>query len=190
MTVLFLQIFSGIMESASQPLVPSPSSPDNALVSPETLSHHSSPLKSPRINYAQHVTIDETKLPSSLRSSQQMLIQQSHRSTPSSPPPPFQSVPSMTPTTSGLSRESMGPGAPYSDTQQLILARQSSPLQVIEAPLKSPTSPSQHLAVLYETYHHPVHPILTPTRRPSRLPDQSRFLTQQQALAAEHQVKP
>jgi hypothetical protein len=44
------------------------------------------------------------------------------------------------------------------------------------------TSTTQHLAVLYETHHH-LHPILTsPMRRPSRLPDTSRFLMQQQAL--------
>lgn len=171
------------MDSTSEHehLVPSPSG-DNALVSPETFSHNSSPGKSPRfINYPQHVTIDETATPSSARSSTHQLIHHSHRSTPSSPPPPFHSGP-MTPTTSGLSRESMGP---FSDTQQLI--RKSPPAQIIQTPLRSPTSPSQHLAVLYQT--HQPQPILSPTRRPSKLPEQSRFLTQQQAIA-EHEVKP
>lgn len=175
------------MEAASEPLVPSPSSPNNALVSPETLSHHSSQGVSPRtFRFPQHVTIDEINTPSSVRSSTHQLIQ-SYRSTPSSPPPPFHSGP-MTPTTSGLSRESMTP-ATFSDTQQLIISQRASPPHIINSPLKSPTSQTQ-LAVLYQTHHHHhIQPILSPTRRPSRLPEQSRFSAQQQALA-EHEIRP
>lgn len=59
------------MESTSTQLVPSPSSPGNAIVSPETLSHHSSPAKTSRIQH--HVTIDETNLPISLSSHHQLV---------------------------------------------------------------------------------------------------------------------
>lgn len=172
------------MEATSQVLVPSPSSPDNAIVSPETLSHHSSPAKSSRVlHYAQHVTIDETRLPSSLRSSRQQLLQQSRNSTPSSPPPPFQSGP-LTPAMSILSNHSLD----RADSSQAIVPHHSSSAFKIDSqPTKSAGSPengapvatTQHLAVLYQTHHH-LHPILTsPTRRVSKLPDISRFLHQQ-----------
>lgn len=180
---LFLSIiFSGIMETTSQVLVPSPSSPDNAIVSPETLSHHSSPAKSSRVlHYAQHVTIDETRLPSSLRSSRQQLLQQSNRSTPSTPPPPFQSG-QMTPTMSVLSNHSFD----CADSSKALVPHHSSAFRIDSQTTKSPGSPNnggstttQHLAVLYQTHHH-LHPILTsPARRQSRLPDTSRFLHQQ-----------
>lgn len=169
------------MEATSQVLVPSPSSPDNAIVSSESLSRHSSPAKSSRVlHYAQHVTIDETRLPSSLRSSNQ-LLQQSHRSTPTSPPPPFNSGP-MTPAMSVVSNNSFG----QTDTSQALVPHHSSAFRLDSQNTKSPGSPSngastttQHLAVLYQTHHH-LHPILTsPTRRQSRLPDTSRFLHQQ-----------
>jgi len=177
------------MEAAAQALVPSPSSPDNAIVSPESLSHHSSPAKSSRVlHYAQHVTIDETRLPSSLRSSHHQLLQQqqSRRSTPSSPPPPFHSGP-MTPAV--LSNQSLN----RMDSSQALVARPPSAMQLAKSsPGGSSSSPvggggtsstTQHLSVLYQTHHHHVHPILTsPLRRPSRLPDSSRFLAQQQAL--------
>lgn len=170
------------MEATAQALVPSPSSPDNAIVSPETLSHHSSPAKSSRVlHYAQHVTtIDETRLPSSLRSSHHQLLQ-SHRSTPSSPPPPFNSGP-LTPAMSVLSNNSLS----HADSSQAILPHHSSTYRIDSQTTKSATSPTngastttQHLAVLYQTHHH-LHPILTsPSRRQSRLPDTSRFLHQQ-----------
>lgn len=169
------------MEATSQVLVPSPSSPDNAIVSPESLSHHSSPAKSSRVlHYAQHVTIDETRLPSSLRSSNQ-LLQQSHRSTPSSPPPPFQSGP-LTPAMSILSNHSLG----RVESSQALVPHHSA-FRMDSQETKSPVSPTngtstttQHLSVLYQTHHH-LHPILTtsPARRQSRLPDTSRFLHQQ-----------
>lgn len=173
------------MEATSQVLVPSPSSPDNAIVSPETLSHHSSPAKSSRIlHYAQHVTtIDETRLPSSLRSSRQLLLQQSSRtSTPTSPPPPFQSGP-LTPATSVLSNHSLE----RVESSQAIVPHHSSSAFKIESlhnkaagsPENGGSTTTQHLAVLYQTHHH-LHPILTsPTRRISKLPDTSRFLHQQ-----------
>ncbi|XP_070502371.1 proton channel OtopLc isoform X2 [Chironomus tepperi] len=166
---------SGIMDATSQVLVPSPSSPDNVIVSPETLSHHSSPARGSRVLHyaAQHVTIDE-RLPSSLRSSRQHLIDHSRRSTPSSPPPPFQSGP-MTPAESS---QAMMPVKAYeSETERSLMSPATA------------TSTTQHLAVLYETHHH-LHPILTsPMRRPSRLPDTSRFLMQQQALGMATTVK-
>lgn len=171
------------MEATSQVLVPSPSSPDNAIVSPESLSHHSSPAKSSRVlHYAQHVTIDETRLPSSLRSSHhQLLQQQSRRSTPSSPPPPFQSG-HMSPAMSVLSNNSLG----QVDNSQAIVPHHSSAFRIDSQMTKAAASPTngsstttQHLAVLYQTHHH-LHPILTsPARRQSRLPDTSRFLHQQ-----------
>lgn len=156
------------MEATSQILVPSPSSPDNVIVSPETLSHHSSPAKSSRVLHyaAQHVTIDETRSSSSLRSSHQQLIDRSRRSTPSSPPPPFQSGP-MTPAES--SQAIMAVKAIESQTEQALMSPATA------------TTTTQHLAVLYETHHH-LHPILTSSmRRTSKLPDTSRFLMQQQA---------
>lgn len=163
------------MEASSQILVPSPSSPNNVLVSPETLSHHSSPAKSSRImQYAQHVTIDE-RLPQSLRSSVQHLQHQSHsrRSTPSSPPPPFQSGP-MTPADSNQAIVKMGDA-------QLEKSMMSAP--------SGTTTTTQHLSVLYQTHHH-VHPILSsPIRRPSRLPDTSRFLMQQQMTSTQKEIK-
>lgn len=172
------------MEATSQVLVPSPSSPDNAIVSPESLSHHSSPAKSSRVlHYAQHVTtIDETRLPSSLRSSHHQLLQQSRRSTPSSPPPPFQSSP-MSPAMSVLSNNSLGNG---NEGSSQALVPHSSAYRIDSQLTKSAASPTngtstttQHLAVLYQTHHH-LHPILTsPARRQSRLPDSSRFLHQQ-----------
>lgn len=171
------------MEATSQVLVPSPSSPDNAIVSPETLSHHSSPAKSSRVlHYAQHVTIDETRLPPSLRSSHHQLIQHSRRSTPTSPPPPFNSGP-LTPAMSILSNQSLGHG---DSSQAIVPHHSSSAFRIDSQTTKSPASPTngtstttQHLAVLYQTHHH-LHPILTsPQRRPSRLPDTSRFLHQQ-----------
>lgn len=171
------------MEATSQVLVPSPSSPDNAIVSPESLSRHSSPAKSSRIlSYTQHVTIDETRLPSSLRSSHHQLLQQSSRqSTPSSPPPPFQSGP-MTPAMSVLSNHSYE----RVESSQALVPHHSSAFRMDSQETKSPVSPTngtstttQHLAVLYQTHHH-LHPILTsPARRQSRLPDSSRFLHQQ-----------
>lgn len=157
------------MDATSQVLVPSPSSPDNLIVSPETLSHHSSPAKGSRVLHyaAQHVTIDETRVPSSLRSSRQQLLEQSRRSTPSSPLPSFQSG-SMTPADSALAIIPVK--AIESQTEKSLMSTATA------------TSTTQHLAVLYETHHH-LHPILTsPMRRPSRLPDSSRFLMQQQAL--------
>lgn len=169
------------MEATSQVLVPSPSSPDNAIVSPESLSHHSSPAKSSRVlHYAQHVTIDETRLPPSLRSSHHQLLQQSRRSTPSTPPPPFQSGP-LSPAMSILSNNSFG----RVDSSQALVPH-SSAYRIDSQETKSPDSnngaPStttQHLAVLYQTNHH-LHPILvSPNRRQSRLPDSSRFLHQQ-----------
>lgn len=171
--------FSGIMEATSQVLVPSPSSPDNAIVSPETLSHHSSPAKSSRVlHYAQHVTIDETRLPPSLRSSHHQLIQQSRRSTPTSPPPPFNSGP-LTPTMSILSNQSIDR---HDSSQAIVPHHSSSAFRIDSQTTKSAASPTQtttqHLAVLYQTHHH-VHPILSPARRASRLPDTSRFLHQQ-----------
>lgn len=176
-----------------QALVPSPSSPENAIVSPESLSHHSSPAKSSRIlHYAQHVTIDETRLPSSLRSSQQLVQQQSRRSTPSSPPPPFQSGP-MTPALSVVSNNSLS----RVDSSQAIVPHHSA-FRIDSQTRKSPTSPeggggggttTQHLAVLYQTHHH-LHPIITsPARRQSRLPDTSRFLHQQSLGSAHKEIK-
>lgn len=47
------------MESTSSKLVPSPSSPGNVIVSPETFSHHSSPAKISRIHSQHHVTLEE-----------------------------------------------------------------------------------------------------------------------------------
>lgn len=170
------------MDATSQVLVPSPSSPDNAIVSPESLSRHSSPAKSSRVlHYAQHVTIDETRLPSSLRSSHHQLLQQSRRSTPTSPPPPFQSGP-LSPAMSILSNNSLG----QVDNSQAIVPHHSSAFKIDSQTTKSGASPTngtstttQHLAVLYQTHHH-LHPILTsPARRQSRLPDSSRFLHQQ-----------
>ena len=153
------------MEANKQALVPSPSSPDNVIVSSETLSHHSSPAKNSRILHyaAQHVTIDETRLPSSLRSSSHQL---SRRSTPSSPPPPFQS----------------GPLTPAESSQAIVPVKAECQTEGSLASPATATTTTQHLAVLYETHHH-LHPILTSSlRRPSRLPDTSRFLMQQQAL--------
>lgn len=174
------------MEAASQVLVPSPSSPDNAIVLPECLSHHSSPAKSSKIlHYAQHVTINETRLPLSLKSSHHQLLQHSQRSTPSSPPSAFQSG-NMSPTMSILSNSSH-----RVDSSQALLPHKSSSVSHvrIETPSSSNESPlptsttTQHLSVLYQTHHH-LHPILTsPSRRTSRLPDTSRFLVHQQALA-------
>lgn len=171
------------MEARSQILVPSPSSPDNAIVSPETLSHHSihshhsSPAKGSRVlHYAQHVTIDE-RLPQSLRSSTQLYQshhhhhhhqQNSQRSTPSSPPPPFQS----------------GPMTPAGSNQAIVPMTTQ---KLSDSPTATQTSTTQHLAVLYQTHHH-LHPILSsPMRRPSRLPDTSRFLMHQQALSGNSQ---
>jgi hypothetical protein len=155
------------MDATSQVLVPSPSSPDNAIVSPETFSHHSSPAKSSRVlHYAQHVTIDE-RIPHSLRSSTQLLQHQmSQRSTPSSPPPPFNSGP-MTPAGSNQAMLKYDPQMEKSSM----------------SPNTGTSTTTQHLSVLYQTHHH-LHPILTsPMRRPSRLPDTSRFLMQQQQHA-------
>lgn len=159
------------MDATSQILVPSPSSPDNAIVSPETLSHHSSPAKSSRVlHYGQHVTIDE-RMPHSLRSSSQLYQQQSsHRSTPSSPPPPFHS----------------GPMTPAGSNQAMVKLMDSQMEKSSGSPITTQTT-TQHLAVLYQTHHH-LHPILTsPARRPSRLPDTSRFLMHQQALTGNTQ---
>jgi hypothetical protein len=74
---------------------------------------------------------------------------------------------------------------------QAMVPHQSSEFKIdSQKSRSSPTSPiqgtsttTQHLSVLYQTHHH-LHPIITsPTHRPSRLPDTSRFLAQQQALA-------
>lgn len=166
------------MEATSQVLVPSPSSPDNAIVSPESLSHHSSPAKSSRVlHYAQHVTIDETRLPSSLRSSHHQLLHHSRRSTPTSPPPPFQSGP-LSPAMSILSNHSLG----RVDSSQALVPHYrigSQETKSPDSPNGGPSTTTQHLAVLYQTNHH-LHPILvSPNRRQSRLPDSSRFLHQQ-----------
>lgn len=60
------------METQSSKHPPSPSSPDKILISPETLSHHSSPSKSTR-NQKQHVTIDESSLPISMSTHHQLV---------------------------------------------------------------------------------------------------------------------
>jgi hypothetical protein len=179
------------MEATAQALVPSPSSPDNAIVSPESLSRHSSPAKSSRVlHYAQHVTIDETRMPSSLRSSQQ-LVHHSRRSTPTSPPPPFQSGP-MTPAMSVVSNNSLS----RVDSSQALVPLHSA-FRIDSQTTKSPASPegggggttTQHLAVLYQTHHH-LHPIITsPARRQSRLPDTSRFLHQQSLGTSHKEIK-
>lgn len=186
------------MEATNQVLVPSPSSPDNGIISPETLSRSSSASKSPKtIHYAQHVTIDETKLPTSLRSSHQQLVQSSHRSSPTSPPPPFNSGPqSLTPAMSVLSNNSLS----HIESTNAIVPRGSGELRFESQTTKSPasmgsmggsTTTTQHLAVLYQTHHH-LHPILTsPVRRPSRLPENSRFLHQQAygGYGEKHEIK-
>lgn len=139
----------------------SPSSSGHILVSPETLSHHSSPAKSSRILYQTHkqhshhtdleqhqhvTTIDErtttTKLPLSVSAHHQLVAAIS------SP---------------------VGPQPSISDVSALQLQ------------IHQPTSSTQgtttsthtgHLALLYHSssHHHHLHPVLPIARRPSRMP--------------------
>jgi hypothetical protein len=76
------------------------------------------------------------------------------------------------------------------DSNQAIVRMGDSQLEkgMMSAPTGTTTT-TQHLAVLYQTHHH-VHPILTsPMRRPSRLPDTSRFLMQQQMASTQKEIK-
>lgn len=64
--------------------LPSPSSPDHVLVSPETLSHHSSEPRHHQTMATRthhHVTINESKLPLSVSSHQQLVAALSTPST-------------------------------------------------------------------------------------------------------------
>lgn len=79
-----LSIHRSIMETMSSKHMPSPSSPDHVLVSPETLSHHSSEPRHQTVStrsHHHHVTINESKLPLSVSSHQQLVAALSTPST-------------------------------------------------------------------------------------------------------------
>lgn len=147
------------MEITSK-LQSSPSSSANILVSPETLSHHSSPAKTSRILYQAHkqhshhadleqhqvTMIDErmtmTKLPTSVSAHHQLVAAISSPA---------------------------GPQPSISDVSALQL-------QIHQQPSHQGTTTSTHtghLALLYHSssHHHHLHPVLpAERRRPSRAP--------------------
>lgn len=139
----------------------SPSSSANILVSPESLSHHSSPGKSSRIFYQAHkqhshhtdldhqvTTIDErtttttTKLPLSVSAHHQLVAA-------------ISSPDGQQPSISDVSALQLQIHQPTSSTQGTTTSTHTG-----------------HLALLYHSssHHHHLHPALPPARRPSRMP--------------------
>ncbi|XP_065091311.1 proton channel OtopLc [Ochlerotatus camptorhynchus] len=184
-----------------QQLMPSPSVPQNAIVSPESFSNHTSPGQS-----SQHLAMAETPTPQ-----QQQLEAQSH-------PPllPQQDYPlhgdesrvgssldTQSKTQLGSSSTSSAfqrihtptlsvktnpvvifPGS-SSPSLPTPIPLQPSPTTIHRQPPPGSTTTTQHLAVLYHSHHHHLHPILNTTRRPSRLPEPIYYHHQQQ-----REVKP
>ncbi|XP_055300665.1 proton channel OtopLc isoform X2 [Sitodiplosis mosellana] len=155
---------NALMEIQPPPIKmpPSPTLSNTAVVSPETLSHHSSPAKTSRICYQQppphnlqHQVIDETigsRMPLSISTHHQLASVAV--GTPADHP--HSSI-------SGISGIHSDYGLDRQQRCQNSTTTQTSP------------TTGHHLALLYHSshhhhHHHSVHPQLPPVRRPSRLP--------------------
>lgn len=158
------------MEIASKHTT-SPSSSANILVSPETLSHHSSPAKSSRILYQSHK--QHSHHADLVEHQQVTIIDERTQST--------------TPPQSAMAGSKMP--LSVSAHHQLVAAISSpigpqpsiSDVSALQLQIHQPTSSHQgtttsthtgHLALLYHSssHHHHLHPVLPIARRPSRLP--------------------
>lgn len=156
----------------------------NPIVSPETLSHHSSPAKTSRIYYQPHHTIQHQVIDESVPTTKVPLSISSHNqlagATMGTPIEyPHSSI-------SGLS-------GIHSDVSLIhiyffiyFLSEKIKPFfiqfgpshpQICQSSVTTQTSPTSgphHLALLYHSsshhHHHHVHPQLPALRRPSRLP--------------------
>lgn len=165
---------------------PSPTLSNTAVVSPDTLSHHSSPAKTSRICYQappphhlQHQVIDETmssKIPLSISTHHQLAS--GAIGTPLDHP--HSSISGI----SGMHSDVNAPEIVHRSLKkkkpnsfhlnlQFALDRQ----QVCQSSATTQTSPTagHHLALLYHSshhhhHHHSLHPQLPAVRRPSRLP--------------------
>ncbi|XP_055625237.1 proton channel OtopLc isoform X2 [Toxorhynchites rutilus septentrionalis] len=173
------------IEILPQPIMPSPSVPQNAIVSPETFSNHSSPAQSsqqlaatlsksnvvqldleaqlhpPQLPEEFPPQLDESRISSSLGTQSKTHLGSSSTSS------AFQRV--HTPTLSARNHPVViVPGTPPSAVPGVLRSPAS-----LQQPIPSggtTTTTTQHLAVLYHSHHHHLHPILN-TRRPSRMPE-------------------
>lgn len=150
------------MYSTSSKHPTSPSSPGNLLISPETLSHHSSPARSAgkAKSRPQHVTIvdEKTSTTSTSHRGQSLTLSASHNQLVATLAAAAATAVSATPS-SPADRD----GAPSTGQQQQL------------ALLYHHTS-SQH-------HHHHLHPIMPVARRPSRLPE-TVYVTRTQEIRA------
>lgn len=160
-------------------LPPSPSSPDKMLISPETLSHHSSPARSGKLkNRPQHVTIlNET---TTIRPSG------TFRTLSVTPPESPLTTTSLSRFEANSSDGRATGGIKISSSQQQLLATaalsNTTPSSVISPELESS---SGQLAIMYHAtssmstasmaqqhhqhhHHHHLHPILPVVRQPIR----------------------
>ncbi|XP_062701021.1 proton channel OtopLc isoform X2 [Aedes albopictus] len=181
-----------------QPLMPSPSVPQNAIVSPETFSNHSSPGQS-----SQHLAGVATPTPPAFPQAHQLI----HDVQPHQQDFPLQSeesrVGSSLETQSKTHLGSSSTSSAFQRVHTPTLSVKTNPVVIIPGS-STPTPPqpspgalqrqptatgsttTQHLAVLYHSHHHHLHPILNTTRRPSRLPEPIYYHQQQQ----QREVKP
>ncbi|XP_001658062.2 otopetrin-2 isoform X2 [Aedes aegypti] len=192
-------VFNRDIELPLQPLMPSPSVPQNAIVSPETFSNHTSPGQS-----SQHLAGVVTPTPSSFP----QLHQHIHDDVQPHPQEfPLQgeesrvgsSLETQSKTHLGSSSTSSAfqrvhtPTLSVKTNPVVIIPGSSTPTQLQPSPgalqrqptATGSTTTTQHLAVLYHSHHHHLHPILNTTRRPSRLPEPIYYHHQQQ-----REVKP
>ncbi|XP_053698452.1 proton channel OtopLc [Sabethes cyaneus] len=177
------------MELPVQPLMPSPSVPQNAIVSPETFSNQSSPAQS-----SQHLATAASAAPIAASSStpdeaqqqQQEQLEaaefQSQLPLDFHPPTDESRVGSSIDTASKTQHETSSTSSAFQRIQTptfsvkanpVVILPGTSPQQQQQSPsaMTATTTTTQHLAVLYHSHHHHLHPILSSNRRPSRLPE-------------------
>ncbi|XP_058814123.1 proton channel OtopLc isoform X1 [Topomyia yanbarensis] len=191
------------MELPLQPIMPSPSVPQNAIVSPETFSNQSSPAPSlqhlaettstPNVDFQPEVPphppvpeefplpTDESRVGSSVDTASK-----THHETSSSTSSAYQRI--QTPTFSVKTNPIViQPGAAPSGSSVVLPSPSNLHQQSPSGIMAGTTTTTQHLAVLYHSHHHHLHPILNTNRRPSRLPEpvyyQQREIKPGEALA-------
>lgn len=155
------------MEIASKHTT-SPSSSANILVSPETLSHHSSPAKSSRILYQSH---KQHSHHAELVEHQQVTIIDERTST-TTPPPGSGKMPLSVSAHHQLVAAISSPIGPQPSISDMSALQLQIHQPVSSNPATSTSTHTGHLALLYHSssHHHHLHPVLPITRRPSRLP--------------------
>ncbi|XP_058814142.1 proton channel OtopLc isoform X2 [Topomyia yanbarensis] len=201
--LLHMSSSDGDMELPLQPIMPSPSVPQNAIVSPETFSNQSSPAPSlqhlaettstPNVDFQPEVPphppvpeefplpTDESRVGSSVDTASK-----THHETSSSTSSAYQRI--QTPTFSVKTNPIViQPGAAPSGSSVVLPSPSNLHQQSPSGIMAGTTTTTQHLAVLYHSHHHHLHPILNTNRRPSRLPEpvyyQQREIKPGEALA-------